>query len=155
MKRAALLVLLVLAVGLAGAAVGRKFPYLSDKLNRKVKLTEIELACIKSGFRARAPLVLLKDRLLATAIDAVPQASNIRLTVRVQPHAKSGKAPAGAELEAACATAYTHWRRNLLRRTIPDTNKCPVTVDLLIGSKVIYREIRDSNGRRGFENPSL
>lgn len=59
MKRTALLVLLALGVGLAlGAAKSRKFRYLDDRWNRTVKLTEIEVACIQSQFRAQEPVVL-------------------------------------------------------------------------------------------------
>jgi hypothetical protein len=157
MKRAASLVLLVLAVGVAGAAVAvaRKFRYLPDNLNRKVDLTEIELACIKSGFRADQPLVLVKGSLVATEISAVPQSSLIHLTVHVKADAKSSGPPGPDDFESACTTAYTYWRRSLLRRSIPDTRKCPVTIDLVSGSRTLYREIRDGKGRRGYESPSL
>lgn len=157
MKRLACIVGLALAVGFAAGAAGmaRKYAYLPETLNRKVDLTEIELACIKSTFSAQRPLVLRDKRVLANEIRATPQTNHIQLEVQVELTGSEADPIRAGELEFSCAAVYKLWRERLLKRDIPDESKCPVTIDLLTGSKVRFRQIRDQGGARGFENPEF
>ena len=156
MKRTALLILLALGVGLAvGAARSKKFRYLSDRWNRPAGLTEIELACLRSSFTARKPLPLLRDRLAATEIRATAEPTHIHLTVRVKALGREADQPGLSDLEGACAAAYRYWRTDLFRRSIPEPTSCPVTIDLILGTKTVYRQINDGSGRRGFRNPDV
>lgn len=155
MKRTALLVLLALGVGLAlGAAKSRKFRYLDDRWNRTVKLTEIEVACIQSQFRAQEPVVLRAGHLAAREIAAEPRARHLRVTVQVDLLGGAGKPPGPGELDAACDVAFKYWLQRRFRRSL-DEGECPVTIDLARGAKVLYRQIRDEKGKRGFQNPQL
>ena len=157
MKRAAFGVLLAMGVGLAGGAAlkGVKFRYLPASWNRTVEMTDIELACIRSAFRAAKPLVLQRGRLVATEIDAEPRATHIHLTVQVQPRHPPDEPLGPRDFERACAVAADHWCHKLLRRPVPETGRCPLTIDLVSGSKVLYRQINDAKGRRGFQNPPI
>jgi len=154
MKRTALLVLLALGVGFAvGAARSKKFAFLSDRWNRVVRLTEIELACLRSCFDAREPVPLVRGQLVATEIRASVRPTHIHLAVQVKVPAGATGKPGPRDWEQACAEAYRYWRSSLLRRPIPDPSECPITIDLLLGPKTVYRQISDPKGRRGFENP--
>jgi len=157
MKRAAGLLMLALAIGFAAGAAARakKFRYLSERWNQRVDMTAIELACLQSAYRACEPVTLHKGRLVATEIRADARATHIRVTVQVKRLGRTEEAPSLRELEAAGSFVYRYWREHLMRRTVPPASGCPVTIDLKEGSKVVYREIRDTNGRRGFQNPQI
>jgi hypothetical protein len=156
MKRAAPLVLMALGAALAvGAARSRKFRYLSDRWNRPAGLTEIELACLRSSFTAAEPVPLLKGRLAATEIRAAAEPTHIHLTVRMKALGGEGGPPGLSDLERTCAAAYRYWRSDLFRRSIPGPKDCPVTIDLILGTKTVYRQISDESGRRGFRDPDV
>lgn len=156
MKRTALLVLLALGVGIAvGAARSRKFRYLSDRWNRSADLTEIELACLRSSFTAREPLPLLKERLAATEIRATAEPTQIHVTVWMKALDGDAGRFSLSDLERACGVAHAYWRTDLFRRSIPEPAACPVTIDLILGTKTVYRQINDRSGKRGFENPDV
>ncbi|HUU59280.1 MAG TPA: hypothetical protein VMZ50_07040 [Phycisphaerae bacterium] len=156
MKRTAMLLLVALGVGIAAGAVGSgKFKYLSDRWNRPADVTEIELACIQSAFRAEKPVPLVRDLLLATEVQADPRATHIRLTVQVQVLENPARRLAPADLAQAASAVYAHWRETLLKRSLPDQSTCPVTIDLVQGLKTLFRQIRDAKGVRGFENPDV
>ena len=63
--------------------------------------------------------------------------------------------PSLSDLERACAAAGRYWRDELFKRPLPGAAQCPVTIDLILGTKTVYREINDRNGRRGFLNPNV
>lgn len=157
MKRAAWLLVLVVAAGLALGAAGRsgKFRYLPDRWNRAVDLTEVELSCIRSTFRASGPVVLRRGVLAATEIRPEAHATHIRLTVQIKRLAPPDRPIPVRDLEYSCAAAYRYWRETLLRRPVPPAPECPVTIDLKEGTKTIYREVHDRTGRHGFENPPV
>lgn len=157
MKRVTLLVVLALGIGAALAATGRgkKFPYLPTSWNRQVRMTDAELACIRSTFHAREPVVLRKERLAAVEILPDARATHLRLTVRLKRLDDGQDALNSRDLEHASSAALAYWSRSLLRRSLPDESACPVTIDLLLGSKVLFRQIRDARGRKNFMNPPI
>jgi len=157
MKRVAWIVALALAVGFAAgaAARGKRFAYLSDELNRKVDLTEIELACIKGRFTAQRALEVRPRRIAVTEIRATPRSSHIHLEVEIELTAPARDPVRLSELEYTCAAVYKVWRERLLKRDVPEAPRCPVTIDLRADSKVRFRQIHDSKGTRGFENPQI
>jgi len=156
MRRTALLVLLTLGIVLAlGATRGRKFKFLSDRWNRPANLAEIELACLRSCFEARQQVPLLDGHLSATEIRAVAQPTHLRVTVWMRASGDKARPPSLSDLERACAAAQRYWRQELFKRPLPAATQCPLTIDLILGTKTVYREINDRNGRRGFLNPPV
>ena len=157
MRRAGWLIVPALAagLGLGAAAKGLKFPYLPERWNRSAEITEIELACLQSAFRAQEPLTLRRGVLAATEIDPQARATHIRLTVQVKRLGAAAQELEARELELACETVYRHWRERLMKRPVPPASECPVTIDLAENSKVLYREIRNADGRRGFHKPAI
>ena len=154
MRRAGLLILLAALAGvcLAAAGGGKKFPYLSTRWNRTQEVTDFELACLRCVHRSDQPVELLRGALYATEISACPMRTHLRLTVQVKPAEDAPRGVEAMDLSEACTRAAAYWQQSLLKK--PLDGDVPVTIDLEVARRVVFRQINDSGGRRNIPNPS-